>query len=79
MRMHECVCACHLSCWQSCDRFCLRCPSPPVSTEPVAPCLQVVPTVGVEGSDAERAREKMQAHFRLLGEILVPRLYRCRS
>ena len=30
--------------------------------------LQVLPTVGVEGEDADKAREKMQRHFRGLGE-----------
>jgi hypothetical protein len=29
--------------------------------------LQVLPTVGVEGEDADKAREKMQRHFRGLG------------
>lgn len=30
--------------------------------------MQVIPTVGVDGEDGEKAREKMQKHFRLLGE-----------
>ena len=43
-------------------------------TDPPAPRAtrvahkQVVPTVGVGGEDADRAREKMQRHFRGLGE-----------
>jgi hypothetical protein len=30
-------------------------------------CCQVIPTVGVDGEDGDKARAKMQAHFRLLG------------
>lgn len=35
---------------------------------------QVVPTVGVDGEDGDKAREKMQKHFRLLGARVSPAL-----